>query len=214
MEENKIHSGSSERDVRELFDKTLGKHLERLIGTGYGIAGLAMNLSSISSLVLLSERAHDEMNHLPTAEERYTLESLHTELAEMGLKPDENLDRTLQDMVQKGYIHIDEGRLVADKPAISMSQLLDRLFPKMPGLNLVAYFVQTMDEVLSGRKDLETAITQFDQALNLHGIPLNKKAPGQPVQGKEAGTRPASVQTRIPQGIKRAQRTGLNSLPG
>ena len=215
MEKNETHGGSSERDVRIIFDQTLGRHVERLLGTGYGIGGLAMNLCSISSIVLLSEQARNEMNNLSTPEERYTLESLLTELAEMGLKQDENLDRTLQDMVQKGYIHIDDVRLIADKPAITMSRLLDRLFPKMPGLTLVAYFVQTMDEVLSGRKGLETAISQFDQALNLQGVPF-KKAPDQPVQGKEAGTKPDSTQIWIQQSVQRdrpATSTVIKSAP-
>jgi hypothetical protein len=38
----------------------------------------------------------------------------------------------------------------------------------MQGLQLVAYLVQTIEEVLSGRKDYHFAVEQFDQTLHLH----------------------------------------------
>jgi hypothetical protein len=44
----------------------------------------------------------------------------------------------------------------------------------MPGMNLVAYFVQTMDEVTSKRKDLDSATTQFDQVLQMQSVPMKK----------------------------------------
>jgi hypothetical protein len=204
MEENNVQMGSSDPNIMGIFDQTLLRHMERLLGTGYGIAGLTMNLFSITTLVLLSGQARDEMNRLSSPGECTTRESVLTELAEMGLKPDGNLDLTLQEMIQKGYIHLDDGKIIADKPAFSMSRLLDRLFPKMPGMNLVAYFIQTMDEVLSGRKGLEAAISQFDQTLNLQGVPL-KKVPNQPVHGKEAGTRSDSTQKKMRQGAQRDQ---------
>jgi ssDNA-binding Zn-finger/Zn-ribbon topoisomerase 1 len=57
-----------------------------------------------------------------------------------------------------------------------MARLIDMVFPKMPGMNLVAYFVQTMDEVTSKRKDLDSAISQFDQALQMQSVSLKKGA--------------------------------------
>ena len=75
-------------------------------------------------------------------------------------------------MIEKGYIEVDEdGRFSAKKPTISMSWLLDHIFPRMPGINLIAYFIQTMDEVKSGRKDPKSAISQFDQTLRMHAAP-------------------------------------------
>ena len=69
----------------------------------------------------------------------------------MRLDPREDLDLAVQDMIEKGYIEVDEdGRFSANKPSISMSQLLDRIFPRMPGMNLILYFIQTIDEVKSG----------------------------------------------------------------
>jgi hypothetical protein len=53
---------------------------------------------------------------------------------------------------------------------------MDMVFPKMPGMNLVAYFVQTIDEVRSNRKSIDSATTQFDQILQMQGIPLEKES--------------------------------------
>ena len=90
----------------------------------------------------------------------------------MRLDPREDLDLAVQHMIEKGYIEVDEdGRFSANKPSISMSQLLDRIFPRMPGMNLILYFIQTIDEVKSGRKDPKSAISQFDQTLRMHGVP-------------------------------------------
>ena len=180
----------SSHKLRSLFDQTLGQHMERLIGTRYGIGDLPINLTTIAYLILLAER-EGEIHSLPSnPPERYTHEILLHELVEIGLDPDEGLEAALQDMIEKGYIDIDhEGRYFARKRSISMAQLLDATFPKMPGMNLVAYFVQTIDEAQSGRKDLDSAISQFDQVLEIQGVPLGsqktqpkpEKAPGPPV---------------------------------
>ena len=162
--------------VRSLFDQTLGQHIERLLGTRYGIGALPINLATISCLLLLAER-ETEINSLPSnPSERYTHETLLSELAEIGLDPDEDLKMALQDIIQKGYIDVDvDGAFSAKKPTISMAQLLDSAFPKMPGMNLVAYFVQTVEEAQSGRKDLDSAISQFDQVLQMQGVPLSEQ---------------------------------------
>lgn len=159
--------------ARELFDQVLGRHIERLIGTRHGVEALPLNLPTISWLVLLAERER-EIESFPSATcERYTHETLLKGLAEIGLDLDEDLEAALQDIIQKGYIDIDgDGRFFAKKPTVSMAQLLDRAFPRMPGMNLIAYFVQTINEVQSERKDLDYAISQFDQTLQMHGFSL------------------------------------------
>jgi hypothetical protein len=171
-------------NIRARFDETLGRHIERLIGTRYGIGSLPLNVTTIPCLILAVERETDIESASSAPPERYTEETFLNELAEFDLNPDEDLKASLQDIIQKGYIDASpDSSFFATKPAISMVQLLDRIFPKMPGVNLVAYLVQTMDEVLSGRKELETAISQFDQTLQMQGVPLSKqKTPAKPEQ--------------------------------
>lgn len=195
----------STRNIRARFDETLGQHIERLIGTRCGIGSLPLNVATIPCLILAVERETDIESTSSrrcagacSPPERYTEETFLNELAEFGLNPDEDLKASLQDLIQKGYIDASpDSSLSATKPAISMARLVDRIFPKMPGVNLVAYLVQTMDEVLSGRKELETAISQFDQTLQMQGVPLSKqKTPPKPKQMPEKIFRYRQEQTR------------------
>ena len=179
MKPNTQNNINKEYKLQYRFDKILGRHLERLIGTSYGIGGLPMNSATISCLMLLVER-ENEIDSFPSDPyEHYTTETLINELVEMGFDSDQDMKAVAQDMIQNGYIQEEDGSLLPEKSAISMTQLLDRAFPGMPGMNLVAYFIQTMDEVKSERKDLDTALNQFDQILHQQGIPL-KKEPHQP----------------------------------
>lgn len=156
-----------------MFDQTLAHHIGRLIGTRYGIGALPVNLATISCLILLTERECGIEGSPSTSGERYTHETLANKLAEVGVDIDEDLNTLIKDMIERGYIDVDDGgRFTAKKPTISMAQLLDHAFPKMPGMNLIAYFVQIMDEVHSGRKDLYSAIRQFEQILQIQGVSL------------------------------------------
>lgn len=176
MEKDNQKDKLAAHKVMKLFDQTLSQHIERLIGTRYGVGSLPMNLATISYLIFLTERESEIENFPSSSSERYTHETLLNELAKTGLDPDEDLKMALQDMIQKGYIDVDDdGRFSAKKPTISMAQLLDRAFPKMPGMNLIAYLVQTMEEVQSGRKDMDSAISQFDQMLQMQGVSLLKQ---------------------------------------
>jgi hypothetical protein len=66
--------------------------------------------------------------------------------------------------------------MFCNKPMISMAQLFDRIFPNMPGLNLVAYLGQMIDEVTAGRKSQEDACKQFHQMLDIQGVSVNEAA--------------------------------------
>jgi len=191
--------GLSAHEVREMFNQTLGNHLERLIGTRYGIDELPINLAAISCLIILTERENEIESFPSSPPDRYTRETLLNELAEIGIDADEEMNMAMQDMIQKGYIDVDDaGSFFPKKPTISMARLLDMAFPGMPGMNLIAYFVQTMCEAQSGRKDLEIAVRQFDQILQQQGVPLNKERtrPELKKTSRPPVDREASVQKR------------------
>ncbi len=179
MEKQAQKDKVSPQQVRKKFDETLARNIERVIGTSKAVGDVPLTLATVSSLVLLAER-EGEIEAFPSdALERYTKKTFREDLAEIGLDSYGDIKTAIHDMGQKGYIDIDpEGRFRARKPAVTMAKLLDQAFPGMPGMNLVAYLVQTMDEVFSGRKDIEWAINQFDQALQLHSAVLKKEAPG------------------------------------
>ncbi len=168
------HSGKT-FTVQEQFDQIFSRHMERLIGTRYGIEGLPLNSTNVSGLILLMERENEIKNLSAADAERYTTATLGQELEEMGFDSDQDIKMILQEMIQKDYIHVANEGLIPQKPAVSMTLLIDKTFPKMPGMNLVAYFIQTMDEVHSKRKDLETAANQFDQMMQMQGVPLQRE---------------------------------------
>jgi ssDNA-binding Zn-finger/Zn-ribbon topoisomerase 1 len=163
-------------ETRNLFDQTLRQRIEGLVGTSVGLGTLPLNCANISCLILLTERENEIENFDLDPSERYTQKTFLDELAEMGLGSDADLKKALQEIIQKGYTLVDaDGRFFPEKPTTSAAHLLDRIFPGMSGMNLVAYLIQTMDEVQSGRKDLDFAITQLDQTLQMKGVPLKKE---------------------------------------
>ncbi len=169
----KVLCSRAKKKPQDLFNKILEKHMERLIGTSHGIGAMPLNPATISYLTLLMER-ENEIDSFPSdPPERYTSETLICEFSEMGFELDQHMPKIAQDMIQKGYVYVeDDGRLTPEKPARSMTQLLDRALPGMAGMNFVAYFIQTLDEVKSERKDLGSAVSQFDQMLHMLGVPL------------------------------------------
>jgi ssDNA-binding Zn-finger/Zn-ribbon topoisomerase 1 len=169
-------SGASTEIIFQ-FDEVLGRHLDRLLGTRQGIETLQMNIFSVSCLILLATRETEIETFPYLPPERYTRQSMQDNVMEMNIESGGDLESYLKSMLDKGYISLsDDGRFFAGPPTMKMAQLFDRLFPKMPGLNLVAYLGQMIDEVFSKRKSLEVALNQFDQMLKLHGLPLKKDA--------------------------------------
>jgi hypothetical protein len=206
------HQKPRDFTVREVFDEALGLHMERLIGARYGIGGLPVNLTTISCLILLTEQVTNEMDSLSASSERYTQSTLLGELSELGFGPEEDSIGILQDMILKGYIRVEEnGGFSVQKPTISMAQLFDRTFPKMPGMNLVAFLVQIIDEVRSGRKALQSALSQFDQTLKTQGIPL--RGEGIPLDTQGPSTKSSREKRESPE-IKAPPETAREIGPG
>jgi len=165
----------SSEEIMNVFNETLESHVERLLGTRLGIEGLAMNSTTISCLILLASRETEIENFPYQPPPRYTYQTLAEELSGNSIEPGKDLDSQLEFMAEKNYIkQEDDGRYFALKPTISMAQLLDRIFPQMPGLNLIAYLGQVIDEVEAGRKDIESAKNQLNQMLEMQGVPLNQ----------------------------------------
>jgi len=167
---------SENKNVLNVFDGIIFKHLERLIGSGYGVGELPLNSATISLIILLMDR-ENEINRFPSDEtNRYDIKSLIKDFEEFGFDAAYDVNMVVEEMIRKGYIHTEDHRLIPQKPTISMARLIDLIFPKMPGMNLVAYLVQTMDEVTSKRKDLDSAVSQFDQVLQMQSVPLKKES--------------------------------------
>jgi len=162
-------------DIMQQFDEVLGNQLDRLLGTRLGLEMLPMNIFSMSCLIMLATRETEIQSFPYLPPERYTSETIMDSLAEMNIGAVNDLGSCIKEMIQRGYMSVSEDeRFFSGSPAIKMAQVFDRIFPRMPGLNLVAYLGQMIDEVSSKRKELKTALSQFDQMLNLHGVPLKR----------------------------------------
>jgi len=139
---------------------------------------LPLNLLNVSCMVLMAEQQANEEKHFSAPEDRYTRETLFQELSEIGLDSEVAYEAMLEQMLQLEYLHMDSGGLIAgNEPAAQMARNIDSILPQMPGLNLIAYIAQTIDEAVSGRKDLADAVDQFNQTLVQQGIPVGKRKP-------------------------------------
>ena len=165
-----------ENTIRPRFDDILSRHFERLIGTRQGIGGMPLNLATIGCIVLLGGRENEIENSSSDAAERHTRDTLLQEAKELGIGSADFLESALQDMIQKGYYEVDtEDRFLSRQPTITMTRLLDRIFPRMRGINLLAFIGQTIEEAVTGRTDVEAAVSRFDQTLQHHGVPFFKE---------------------------------------
>ena len=168
--DNTLPESDNSNSSITVFNDILGDNIERLLKTRYGLEELELNIFSIPCIVLLATRETEieSFPHLPPA--RYTEDDLIEELAEMSIESDIAIADCLEKMAGRGYIKISDNRFFAEKPTLDMAQLIDRIFPNMPGLNFIAYLGQMVDEVAAGRKSVEAASGQFNQMLEMQGV--------------------------------------------
>ncbi|MDZ7642213.1 MAG: DNA topoisomerase [Desulfurivibrio sp.] len=132
------------------------------------------------------------------AVEPFTLETLATELAEFSYDPATEMAAALENLLGKNYATLlADGTLRCRDNCGRLLKVLDRALPTMTGVNLLAYFEQTVEEVLSGRKTLQAALQQFDQTMLMRGQVLAKsKKPPPPVT--DTGRSSSSVIKKAP----------------
>lgn len=162
--------------ILEKFDRVLKRHIRRLLDTSEPDINPAYGLKMIACMLLLSEREKEIADFPGAATKRYNRQSFLKDIDEIGFIPDDLLMVDIQDLSQAGYIHIgaDEEYRARD-PAIKFLSLMDGIFPTLPGLSLIAYTLQAVEEVLSGRKEIMLALRQFDETLLTRGVSISKQ---------------------------------------
>jgi len=96
-------------------------------------------------------------------------DSIVRESIELGIPDEVDIERGLEVLVERGYLKlISEEAFELLPPFNEASEILRRIFPSMHGINLLAYLVQTLEEVRSGRKGLSQAVSQFRDTLKIH----------------------------------------------
>ena len=181
------------------FNDTLGQHMERLLGFKLGPAGMPLTVTALACLALLSER--EDALKGSNAEARYTNEGLLAELSDLGLREYGECGDILRQLAEKDYVRpAPEGGIMPNPVALRLEALLERIFPKMPGLNFVAYVTQTLGEVKTGRKDPALALSQFDQTLTMQGVSVVKRKPASPSE-----ERPSILRSNRPRPVSSTQ---------
>lgn len=177
------------------FGRTFMHHLERLAGHALPTLDFPLDTATLACFVLLTEREAQLKNDESTR--RFTLNSLSRNIAELGVPANGNLEGIIRRMEKSGYVRVrEDGFLLGETPLSEFCRILDEIFPKMPGLNLVVYLAQTMEEVVSGRKSLDAAYLQLDQVVEMHGVPLPES---RDIHGAKKGTPSPSKTSSSPQ---------------
>ena len=193
-----------EETVRVRFNQILVSHYKRLTGTMNVPGGLPLSLDNIGCLILFGGRELELSDITSEISERYTMEEFLKEVRDTGIDTDEHFQTAMQDLIQKKYIEQrPEGHIHGYSDAKETARMLNQIFPSMPGLNLLAYIWQTIAEVTSGRTDLESALSRFDQTLNNHGVsPVKQKIPAI----KKGAEKPTIPERKEPEMIRRSSR--------
>ena len=187
-----------EETVKHQFEALFVKHYERLTNTKQSVGGLPFTMENIVCFILFGGRELDIEDIYGDVSERYSMETFKADARDAGIDTDDGVQKAIDDLVAKKFLHLQpDGKFYSYQATRETARMLNRVYPKMQGLSLLAYIGQTMQEVQSGRIDLESALSRFDQTLQNHGVPLPK--PKIPVI---APTPKPATQTRKTEEIK------------
>ena len=201
--------------VRDQLDAILAQEITALLDVGSSAAMMSFNLVSISCVTLIIEREREIKQFADSPPERYTKDSFVDELMDIGLEKDDMLEKSVDAVLNTGYISTDSnGELKAEMPAFMMVGFLDNMFPGMPGMNLVAFILQMNDEVNSGRKSLDLAKDSFKSTLKSRGVSVSKDTAQEQAKEMVSGkiSAPPAQSKEISQKLKKANLGRLSKL--
>lgn len=162
--------------VRSQFDEILVREITSLIEIDSDTALLTYNLATISTIIIAVEREREIRNAKDSPPKRFTINTLINELIELGLPKDDVLLKSIDSVIAQGYLTQNfRDELKAEVSAYTIIGFIDKMFPGMPGIHLVAFVLQMSDEVLSERKTLEDAKNSFAQTLKKSGVAVTRE---------------------------------------
>jgi len=157
------------------FKQIFVKHYERLTNSQQPVSGLPFTLENIVCFILFGGRELDIEDVYGDVSERYSMETFMSDAREAGIETDEHLKKAVSDLIAQKLLHLQpDGHFYSYQATRETARMLNRIYPKMQGMSMLAYIGQTIQEVESGRIDLESALSRFDQTLQKQGVPLPK----------------------------------------
>lgn len=174
--------------VKLQLDEILAREIISFVDVDFDAAMMSFNLATITCITLIVEREKEIKQYADFPPERYVLESFFSELTDIGLARDDYLEAAVTACFEKGYMRRDDQeQLYAEMPAFMMAGLLDSMFPRMQGMNLIAFVLQMHEEVNSGRKSLDMAKKSFAASLKSSGVAVSGDNASQRASAMKAG---------------------------
>lgn len=171
--DNETTTVPDSKKIKEKLDAILDKNLRKLDQISVLGKVVQMDMVTVAALHLLVEREGEIEDDEHTKKQRYTRKAFLNDMTEIGFEIDDDLMKKIQDIVDNECVVIDgKGAYHAQALAKDVVGNINKMFPGMPGMNLIAYVIQTLEEIMTGRKDLDKGIEQFDKALQSRGRPL------------------------------------------
>lgn len=159
MESVSEYSGGRESEVRRQFDRVLAGHLQRFAGLGTDGDAAVFSGTGLACMVLASQKSDPP----------FTYTSLMSDVADWAPAAAPEVPSALAELEGRGYIQKTAGSGFSPQPPLfCLLKRLGEIFPDMTGMNLVVYWSQTIEEVVSGRKNMAEALEQFEQTLKIH----------------------------------------------
>lgn len=159
---------------RSEFDKTLRKYFKEKIDLSILPTGFNLDILEISALILLVERENEIKDFPQSPPERYTKTSFLEDVDEIGIGADAAMEECLKHLITLGFVQKEAKLIRPSETAFKMVGFINSFFPGMPGINFIAYIVQTIEEVHSKRKMLEEGKAAFFQTLKSRGAKSKK----------------------------------------
>ncbi len=158
------------------FNEVLDKRISEFLGQQKLPGALAIEVPIILLILMISEQ--EKQKKIDSSIGALTKDSLLKEAMELGIPEQVGLDLSIHRLSESNFVIISEdGKIRPTEHLMEAAELISKIFPKMSGINMIAYLVQTIEEVLSGRKDIEFAVKQFDDTLKIQGRYLGKRRP-------------------------------------
>jgi hypothetical protein len=160
------------KKIQTAFNHLLLRHLSRL-GLVEKREGLALErIETLTVLYLLHESENEIGPGGAPPVRGCSRRALLADLADIDPQGGITAASTLDQLIAGG-LEAENGEQGVEltAKAVEMVALYDAAFPGMPGLSFLAYLLQTIQEVSSGRKTLTAALGQVDRTLGLQGRP-------------------------------------------